>query len=88
MVNTGFIYIRTLDKKEIDFVVTVDRKPILCLEVKTGETSISNTLKNRQRWFPNQSTLGVQVVDKAGTLKKLPENTWVISVDRFLSLFD
>ena len=81
-------YIRTLDKKEIDFVVTVDRKPILCLEVKTGETHISNTLNNRQKWFPNQFTLGVQVVDKAGILKKFPGNTWVISVDRFLSLLD
>lgn len=81
-------YIRTLDKKEIDFLVTVDRKPILCLEVKTGETGISNTLKNRQKWFPNQSTLGIQVVDKAGILKKFPGNTWVISVDRFLSLLD
>jgi predicted AAA+ superfamily ATPase len=81
-------YIRTLDKKEIDFVVTVDRKPILCLEVKTGETNISNTLINRQRWFPNQPTLGVQVVDQKGILKKLLGNTWVISVDRFLSVLD
>jgi uncharacterized protein len=81
-------YIRTLDKKEIDFVVTVDRKPILCLEVKTGETNISSTLISRQKWFPNQPTLGVQVVDQKGTLKKLSGNTWIISVDRFLSLLD
>ena len=81
-------YIRTLDKKEIDFVVTVDRKPIFCLEVKTGEINLSNSLRDRLKWFPDQSTLGVQVVDKAGVLKKFPENTWIISADRFLPLLD
>lgn len=81
-------YVRTLDKKEIDFVVTVDRKPILCIEVKTGETTLSNTLKNRKKWFPDQPTLGIQVVDKRETLKKYPEDTWVVSVDHFLSLLD
>jgi hypothetical protein len=38
-------YIRTLDKREIDFVVTLDRKPVLCLEVKSGQTSLSRTLR-------------------------------------------
>ncbi len=81
-------YIRTLDKKEIDFLVTVGRKPVLCVEVKTGESKISNTLINRQRWFPNQPTLGVQVVEKGGTLKRLQGDTWIIGIDRFLSLLD
>jgi hypothetical protein len=81
-------YARTLDKKEIDFVVTKDRKPILCLEIKTGNTNLSGTLRDRRKWFPDQPTLGVQIVDKRGILQKFPDNTWIISVDRFLALLD
>ena len=79
-------YIRTLDKKEIDFMVTVDRKPILAVEVKSGETALSNTLKTRGKWFPHSSTLGVQVVNNRGMLQKHSENTWLVSVERFLAL--
>lgn len=50
-------------------MVTVDRKPILWIEVKTGETTLSNTLKNRKKWFPDQPTLVIQVVDKRETLR-------------------
>jgi len=81
-------YIRTLEKKEIDFVVTLDRKPILCLEVKSGETSLSPTLRDRQKWFSDMPTLGIQVVDRRETLQKLQGNTWVVSVERFLSLLE
>jgi hypothetical protein len=81
-------YIRTLEKKEIDFVVTLDRKPILCLEVKSGETSLSPILRDRQKWFSDLPTLGIQVVDRRETLQKLQGNTWVVSVERFLSLLE
>jgi predicted AAA+ superfamily ATPase len=79
-------YIRTLDKKEIDFMVTVDHKPILAVEVKSGETELSRTLKNRQKWFPRNPILGVQVVNKRGVLQKHSDNTWLVSIERFLSL--
>jgi predicted AAA+ superfamily ATPase len=78
-------YVRTLDKREIDFVVTLDQQPILTVEVKTGDTALSNALKNRQKWFISP-TLGIQVVDKRDFLQKYPENTWVVSIERFLSL--
>lgn len=81
-------YLRTMEKKEIDFVVARDRKPVLCLEVKSGETGLSPTLRDRRKWFPGTSTLGVQVVDRRNILQKFPENTWVVSVERFLSLLD
>jgi uncharacterized protein len=79
-------YIRTLDKKEIDFLVTVDHKPILAVEVKSGETELSNTLKTRRKWFPQNPTLGVQVVNKRGVFQKHSDNSWLVSVERFLSL--
>jgi uncharacterized protein len=78
-------YIRTLDKREIDFVVTVDHKPILAVEVKSGETDLSRTLKSRQKWFP-RPILGAQLVNKRGVLQKHSDNTWLVSIERFLSL--
>jgi hypothetical protein len=50
--------------------------------------NLSKTLQDRRKWFSNQAILGVQVVDTTGILKKLPENTWIVSIDRFLSLLD
>jgi hypothetical protein len=39
----------------------------------------------RQRWF-SEPTLGIQVVDRRGVLEKHPDQTWLISVERFLFL--
>jgi predicted AAA+ superfamily ATPase len=79
-------YIRTLDKKEIDFLVVRDNRPILAVEVKLSETTPSKALMERHSWSVEPPTLGVQVVDQRGVLKKYPENTWVVSVERFLRL--
>jgi uncharacterized protein len=81
-------YIKTLDKKEIDFIVTVDRLPIMAVEVKTGDTRLSPTLKNRHKWLPQAPTLGIQIVENGDVIQKLPENTWIVSVERFLALLD
>jgi predicted AAA+ superfamily ATPase len=81
-------YIRTLDKKEIDFLVTREHRPVMAVEVKSGDMHLANSLKNRAKWFPDSPTLGIQVVDKTGVLQKLPENTWIMSMGRFLSLLD
>jgi hypothetical protein len=79
-------YLRTIDKREIDFIVVADRKPILAVEVKLNDTQLSKTLQNRHKWFPEGSTLGIQVVNRRGTLQKHPNHSWVMSVERFLSL--
>jgi len=79
-------YIRTLEKKEIDFVVAADHRPILTVEVKSADTKLSKTLLNQNRWFHNTRPLGIQVVDKRGALKKYSDRTWVIGIERFLSL--
>lgn len=78
-------YIRTLDKKEIDFVLVKDNRPFLAVEVKLGETSLSGTLRDRKKWFHDQNTIGVQVVDKRNVLQKFPDHTWIMSVERFLA---
>lgn len=78
-------YVRTIDKREIDFIISVENTPMLAVEVKSGETLLSSSLKNRQRWIPSP-TLGIQVVDKRGVLEKHPNHTWLVSIERLLSL--
>ena len=79
-------YVRTLDKREIDFLIVRDNIPIMTIEVKSAGTTLASTLKNRKRWFPDTPTLGIQLVNQRDILKKHPDNTWVMSVERFLSL--
>lgn len=79
-------YLRTLDKMEIDFIVVCDDRPILAVEVKSSDVTLSRTLKDRKKWLLNTPTLGIQAVDQRGFLQKYPDNTWIMSVERLLSL--
>jgi predicted AAA+ superfamily ATPase len=83
--NYSLHYIRTLEKREIDFVITRDNTPLLAVEVKTGETRLSATLRDRNKWLMDAPTIGVQVVGQKGVFKKHANHTWIISVDKFLS---
>jgi len=75
-----------LDKKEIDFVISRDNKPILAVEVKKGDMALTRPLKDRKKWFPDSNPIGVQVVDKRDVLQEHSGITWIMSVERFLSL--
>ncbi|MBW1780688.1 MAG: ATP-binding protein [Deltaproteobacteria bacterium] len=79
-------YIRTLDKKEIDFLVVRDNRPLMAVEVKASDTAPSKTVVERHRWSVEPPTLGIQVVDQRGVLKKYKEYTWVLSLERLLHL--
>jgi hypothetical protein len=78
-------YLRTIDKREIDFIIEINNTPMVAIEVKSSDRVLSNSLKNRQRWFL-KPTLGIQVVDQRGILERHPDQTWLVSVERFLSL--
>ena len=80
----GLHYLRTLDKKEIDFVLTKGNRPILAVEVKSRKESLSGTLESRDKWFKDSPCAGVQVVDKRNVLRKYSDNTWIVSAERFL----
>jgi hypothetical protein len=84
--NFTLHYIRTLEKKEIDFLVASDKRPILTVEVKSADTKLSKTLLYQDRWFHHTQPLGIQLVDKRGVLQKYSDHAWVISIERFLSL--
>ena len=45
----GLFYLRTKDKREVDFVVTRDNKPWFLVEVKTGNTPLSPALEYFQK---------------------------------------
>jgi predicted AAA+ superfamily ATPase len=84
----GLHYVRTLDKKEIDFLVTLENRPVMAVEVKSGDLHPARSLMARGKWFTGSPTLGVQVVERRGVLQKHSENTWSVSIERFLSLLD
>ena len=79
-------FVRTLDKKEIDFLVTRDNQPLMAVEVKSSYTKLSRPLINRHKWFPDVPTIGIQVVNQRGVLQKYPDHTWVMSCEKLLSL--
>ena len=84
--NYSLHHVRTTDKKAIDFIVACNDRPILALEIKSTENTLSTPLRDRHRWLLETPTLGVQVVDQRGVLQKHKENTWVVSIERFLYL--
>lgn len=43
--KTGLHYLRTKDGKEIDFLITLDNKPFLCMEIKTSDDTPSSNFK-------------------------------------------
>lgn len=45
-------YFRDIDKREVDFIVTENRKPIMAIEVKLAATSIAPALKYFKGKFP------------------------------------
>lgn len=75
-------YLRNVDKREIDFLITVDRKPWFAVEVKAGNPDVSPNFRYfRERmevpfWF--------QVVGKDG-VDRLINGVRVISVSKFLT---
>lgn len=86
--NYQLHYVRTLDKKEIDFLIVRENQPLLAVEVKQNDISPSRPLRERKKWFSRQRTLGIQVVDRRDVLQKHPDDTWVMSVERFLAMLN
>ena len=78
-------YIRTLDKKEIDFLITRDNTPILAVEVKLSDITLARPLRDRKKWLFDTPTLGIQIVNRRNVLKKFEDDTWVVSVERLLA---
>ncbi|MBC8186152.1 ATP-binding protein [candidate division KSB1 bacterium] len=80
--RTDLYYLRNVDKKEVDFFVTVDDKPWFCVEAKLNDTNPSPS------FFYFKERLNIpytyQVVRKQN-VDILQKGIRVISADRFLA---
>ncbi|HMN24753.1 MAG TPA: ATP-binding protein [Ignavibacteriaceae bacterium] len=80
--KTGLFYLRNVDKKEVDFLVTVNNKPWFSVEAKLSETTPSkNLLYFKERLYIH---FNFQVVKQSNT-DLLKDEVRVISADKFLS---
>jgi predicted AAA+ superfamily ATPase len=86
--NYRLHYVRTLDKKEIDFLIAKENRPLLAVEVKQTDTTLSRQLRQRNSWFPKHKTLGIQLVDRRDVLQKHADDTYVLSIERFLAMLN
>jgi len=80
--KTSLLYLRNVDKKEVDFLVTVNKKPWFCVEAKLNETNPSPSLfyfKERLNIHYTYQVIKKQNVDI------LKDKVRVISADRFLT---
>ena len=74
-------FLRNVDKKEVDFFVTVDNKPWFAVEVKISDTSVSPHL----HYYREKLNIPYcyQVVKKSG-VDRLINGIRIVSADRFL----
>lgn len=75
-------FLRNVDKKEVDFLVTVDQKPWFCVEVKLNDTQIASPLY----YFRERLNIPFvyQVINKQN-VDLIKDNIRIVSADRFIS---
>ena len=80
--NAQLHFLRNVDKKEVDFFVTIDQKPWFCVEAKLTDTSVSPNLT----YFKNKLNIphAYQVVKKTG-IDRFIHSIRVVSADAFLA---
>jgi predicted AAA+ superfamily ATPase len=63
--NFALRYFRDREGREVDFVVTLNRKPHWCIEVKSTDTSLSPSLRYlHQRFMPTRSVQLVRMLER------------------------
>ena len=80
--QTNLSYLRNVDKKEVDFLVTVNNKPWFCVEVKLNDTTPSPALF----YFKDRLKIpyAYQVI-KTPQVDILKDGIRIIAADRFLA---
>jgi uncharacterized protein len=75
-------YVRDKEKREVDFVITEHRKPVLLVEAKLSETTVSPALRYfSERLKPNRA---IQVVRRG--VVRTTNSIQVVPADRILAL--
>jgi len=80
--RTKLYYLRNVDNKEVDFLVTVDERPWFAVEAKLADQSPAASLL----YFKNRLNIPFvyQVVQAAG-VDRLHDNVRIVSADKFLA---
>lgn len=76
--ETALHYVRTKDGKELDFLIVVDKKPVLALEVKWSDDTLSPAFKYFSEYFTDCP--GIQLVRELVRDKTYPNGFSVRSV--------
>lgn len=82
--KANLYFLRDIEKREVDFLVTIDDKPWFCVEVKTSFKGIPTPLA----YFKNKLKIpfSYQVIEKNG-IDLLKDNIRIISASKFLTAF-
>ena len=80
--NYQLRYVRTKDKREVDFVITEKNQPCLLIESKKTDKMLAPDLKYFKERI--RAPLAMQVVDTPGYLKQIDRGTYVVGLDRLL----
>lgn len=75
-------FLRNVDKKEVDFLVSVNKKPWFAVEVKLSETDVSKSLLYYKEKL--KIPYVYQVVNESG-VNRFVKDAYIISADCFLS---
>ncbi len=76
-------FARTYDKKEVDFVLVRDKKPILAVESKLGQVKFPAQLKKFRQAAGGDFPL-IQVVNEPGVFLKKGASEYLVGYDRLL----
>lgn len=76
-------YLRTIDGREIDFVLLKDGRPAAAIEVKQDDLQPAPMLLRRREYL-HEDVPGLQVVAAPGIARQTAGGVWIVSVDRFL----
>lgn len=86
----GFVtlhYIRDKEKKEVDFVLVENAKPICLIECKNSDETFATALLQYQRKL--SVPVAIQLVHKKNVSKRIKEQgftRWIVSADHWLSI--
>ena len=76
-------FVRTYDKKEIDFVLTLNEKPILAIEAKPADAKFSPQLRRFRKAVDGKFPI-LQVVSQPGIFLKKGPGEYLVGYDRLL----
>ncbi len=83
-VEADLKYLRDIDKREVDFVVVIENKPAILVEVKLRKQKVSTSLKYFRQKLDITHAFQVILEDGVDFLSR-KEDVRVLSADKFLS---